>query len=143
MTATDPPWLDVLIHEYLRAVKSLASRLAAEYGVPDLLTGRRSRAIPRTGETSGGIEFRFHGAGCWMSDGDTVVDIDFGPDGAIDVFDAWRLHVYSEDQPDLVGVRTPAEVDEALDALHRAGGLVEVERSKRFRLASATCEIRG
>ena len=130
----NPLWIKTLIHDYLRAAESLSSRLAAAFGVSDLPSGRRSRSIPRTGETPDGIEFRFHGAGCWMTDGDTTVDIDFGPDGTIDVFDAWRLHVYSEDQPSLTGVRSSTEVGEALGGLLGVGALIQLEGSKRFRL---------
>ncbi|MBU1431851.1 hypothetical protein KKF91_15020 [Myxococcota bacterium] len=128
-------WLEDLIHHYLSAANSLISRLVADYQIPDLLTGRRIGTVPRTGVSASGIEFRFHGAGCWLTDGDTIVDLDFGPDGSTNVFDAWRLHVYSEDQPDLAGVRTQTEVQDGLAALLIAGRLAQVGDSNQFRLA--------
>lgn len=126
-------WIDELITEYLDAVHSLTQRLATTYGQTDLLEGRRNKAIPRVSETSSGLDFSFHGIGCWISDGRRSVDLDFLPSGQTDGFDAWRLHVFTEENPSFVGVRSQSSIEHALEQRMQAGLIQPVEGSRLYR----------
>ena len=87
-----------LIHEYQRAVRTVVAALRTGFGCDDLLMARRNGEIPKDGVT-GGIEFSFHGAGCMGTGAGFEVDFDFGPDGRVDGFDAWRLWRFANQNP--------------------------------------------
>ncbi|HZI12183.1 MAG TPA: hypothetical protein VE153_17500 [Myxococcus sp.] len=126
-------WLGRLISEYVQATRALSQRLGAAFAQSSLLQGRRDKAIPRSGRTADGLVFNFHGAGCWISDGQLSVDFDFLPDGQVDGFDAWRLHVFTEENPALVGVRSHEEVQLALELLAKLGRVLPVEGTSLYR----------
>lgn len=127
-------WIMKLISEYMGSARALSRKLCAAFTQNDLLSGRRSNAIPRTGVTSDGLEFSFHGIGCWLSDGKQSVDIDFTPNGHIGAFDAWKLHVFSRENPSIVGSRSQQEVQAALDHLLDRGHIQHIEGSALYRL---------
>jgi hypothetical protein len=126
-------WMGRLISEYVQATRALSQRLGAAFGQSSLLQGRRDQAIPRSGRTADGLVFNFHGIGCWISDGQLSVDFDFLPDGQVDGFDAWRLHVFTEDNPSLVGVRGREEIQLALELLAKLGRIRLVEGTRLYR----------
>lgn len=127
-------WISALIDSYLRCARAMSARLAATYGVDDLLKARRSKVIPPAGVTDDGLEFRFHGIGVALDDATWSIDIDFLPFGLIGGFDAWRLHLFTEENPS-VTKRSQAEVQVALDALEHRGDIVRVEFSSLYRSA--------
>lgn len=127
-------WITSLISHYTLSAERLNRRLCESFRQPDLLTGRRRNAIPRTGRSADGVEFRFHGAGCWMSDGEVSVDVDFTPEGGVDGFDAWRLHAYSEENPDVVGCRSRDDVQACLSSLEERGLVTLVHSGRLYRL---------
>jgi len=133
-------WIVQLISQYLVSVRALSQRLGEAFNQDDLLPGRRSRVIPRAGVTANGLEFRFHGIGCWISDGTVSVDFDFMPDGQIGGFDAWRLHVFSEENSSVGGVWSQHEVQAALDRLVHQGLAQSVEGSSLYRLCTMCAE---
>ncbi|WP_407667150.1 DUF6896 domain-containing protein [Myxococcus qinghaiensis] len=135
------PWVIELIHQYLQMVQHLSQRLTESFGVSELLSGRREKTIPRAGTTDSGLEYRFHGNGCWISDGARQVDFDWMPDGRIDGFDAWRLHRFSDDNPAVVGVRTHDEVQTELDGLRGRGSIQVVEGGAFYRLSAVSVEL--
>ena len=133
----DGEWIVGLVSQYLNSARSLSQRLGEAFSQEDLLSGRRNKRIPRTGVAANGLEFSFHGIGCWISDGTFSVDFDFLPDGQIGGFDAWRLHVFSEDNPSAVGSRPQHEVQTALNRLLDRGLIQTVEGSSSlYRLRS-------
>jgi hypothetical protein len=129
----DEEWMLTLISQYLSSARSLSRRLCVAFSQEDLLSGRRSKAIPPSGNVADELEFRFHGIGCWISDGKLSVDFDFLPDGQIGGFDAWRLHVFSEENPSFVGPRSQHDIQMALDRLLERGLIQAVEGSTLYR----------
>lgn len=114
-----------LICEYSAEVAEAFRELHATY--PSVEIRPLNRTIPRRGTLPSGRTYSFHGIGCLFELQDVVVDMDFGPDGRIDGFDAWRLNLFAEsrDQPEWT-----------LDALGNA--LAELLRDgKVVRLTSA------
>ncbi|NNC16733.1 hypothetical protein HJC22_13505 [Corallococcus exiguus] len=99
----DEEWIVALIEQYLASARSFAERLCRAFGQEDLLSGRRSKVIPRKGVVSGGLEFDFHGIGCRFSEGTSRVDVDFTPEGKVSGFDAWRLHEFSAENASFGG----------------------------------------
>jgi hypothetical protein len=129
-------WIMRLISQYLESVRILSRRLCQAFNLDDLLSGRRSRQIPRTGVVANGLEFSFHGIGCRIEDGTLSVDFDFMPGGKSGGFDAWRLHLFSEENPSIVGVWSEKEVRAALERLEAQGLIQRVERSSLYRLCA-------
>jgi hypothetical protein len=85
-----------LILDYRRSVDAAVAALQRQSGVDDLLVGHRAGRIARRGrlEYPRGL-FAFHGVGCRFEIAGRTVDVDFGPDGRHDGFDAWRLGLYA------------------------------------------------
>jgi hypothetical protein len=133
-------WIAKLVSQYLVSARILSQRLCEAFNQDELLAGRRNKAIPRAGIAANGLEFRFHGFGCWISDGTVSVDFDFTPDGQIGGFDAWRLHVFSEENPSVVGLRSQHEVQAALDLLLEQGLIQPIEGSALYRLGAMLAE---
>jgi hypothetical protein len=133
-------WIVQLIFQYLERARLLAQRLCEAFNQDDLLSGRRAKAIPRTGVAPGGIEFSFHGIGCRICDGKVSVDFDFLPAGQIGGFDAWRLHIFSEENPSLVGAQSQQEVQTALDRLLKRGIIQSLEGSSLYRIRTMLAE---
>ncbi|RKH45241.1 DUF6896 domain-containing protein [Corallococcus sicarius] len=129
----DSEWVVDLIEQYLGCVRAFSERLCRAMGQEDLLSGRRSKEIPRVGTTSDGLEFAFHGIGCRFSDGESSVDFDFTPDGKMSGFDAWRLHEFSRDNASSGGERSPEEVKEALKRLLNRGLIEPLPGSSLYR----------
>jgi hypothetical protein len=85
-----------LISDYQRAVRTTVTGLMKQTGSKNLLADSRSGMFPRKGVLlSPNGTYAFHGIGCRFEVGSRVVDVDFGPDGNFDGFDAWRLHLYA------------------------------------------------
>lgn len=116
-----------LVHEYVETCVELADLVAAEYGQRSLAGGWRSGAIPREGQTRGGIRFEFHGNGCVLTIGNISVDFDFLPQGgSVGTIDAARLGFFFDDHPSKVGVFPSNLIQAGLDQLVLRGELVNV-----------------
>lgn len=131
-TVDSNEWLGDLILQYIEASQSLARRLCQSFGVADLVTGRRDKRIPRTGTTPEGLAFSFHGIGCRMSDSILSVDFDFLPSDQLGGFDAWRLHLFADENRARFGRRSLEQVRAAFDEFRVAGRVVAVPQSKLF-----------
>jgi len=117
----------ILIDDYQAAVRRVVSALRVGFGRNDLLLAWHSREIPKDGVTSG-IRFSFHGVGCRATVDGVKVDFDFGLDGRIDGFDAWRLWYFARQNPTRYPqFRRQEDVEAALERLARSG---EIERSR-------------
>lgn len=133
----EPREIIPLIQRYLAAVESSSGRLREQFGVQNLVEGRRSGRIPREGKLEGGGEFSFHGVGCRIDDRAASVDFDFGPGGRTDGFDAWRLHVFARDNPATEDTKLDTSeqgLEAALLALLSAGGVYQLEGDSLFYL---------
>ena len=116
-----------LIREYLAAVHKVVSALRAGLGYQNLLAAYHQRKIPKEGVING-VEFSFHGIGCWAVVDGLEVDFDFGPDSRIDGFEPWRLWRFAEQQPETYPLfRQVEDVKKAMERLERSG---EIECSR-------------
>ncbi|WP_374268546.1 DUF6896 domain-containing protein [Corallococcus sp. RDP092CA] len=127
-------WILDLIEQYLESARSFSDRLCRAFGQKDLLSGRRSKVIPRKGIVPGGLEFDFHGIGCRFSDGSFSVDVDFTPEGKVSGFDSWRLHAFSAENASFGGVRSHEDVAVALENLLAQGLIERLPGSHLYRL---------
>ncbi|WP_437576750.1 DUF6896 domain-containing protein [Sorangium sp. So ce887] len=89
-----------LVCRYIATTTRLATQLRGELGVHDLLGAVNNRVFPRTGHLKDGASYHFHGVGCSVETPTLCVDFDFGPNGRVDGFDAWRLRAFAEQSPD-------------------------------------------
>uniref|UniRef100_UPI003D34A35D DUF6896 domain-containing protein n=1 Tax=Corallococcus coralloides TaxID=184914 RepID=UPI003D34A35D len=130
----DSEWILDLIEQYLNSARSFSDRLCRAFGQEDLLSGRRSKAIPGKGIVPGGLEFNFHGIGCRFSDGTSSVDVDFTPEGKVSGFDGWRLHAFSAENASFGGLRSHEDVESALKKLLAQGLIEPLPGSHLYRL---------
>ena len=96
---TAPGTADVLqlVLDYRRAVDVAVSALRHQAGTDDLWSAIRSGTLAKRGRLIAPRgRYTFHGAGCCFEIARRTVDVDFGPDGRHDGFDAWRLGLYAE-----------------------------------------------
>lgn len=116
-----------LADEYVGDAYDVVSVLRRHYPYQNLLQGRRTGSIPQQGDLPEGIRFEFHGIGCLFQTASKKLDLDFGPDGRCDGFDAWRLHLFANENDLDVGKPTLAEIEEGLAQLERIG---EIEKPR-------------
>ena len=85
-----------LVLDYRRAVDAAVAALQRQAGTQDLWGALRSGSLSRRGRLAVPRgTFAFHGIGCRFEIARRTVDVDFGPDGRYDGFDAWRLSLYA------------------------------------------------
>jgi hypothetical protein len=85
-----------LIQCYQQAALAAVEELRSQVGTVDLLRAVNSRAAPRQGILPSGKTYEFHGVGCRFERDQQTVDVDFGPGGRCDGFDAWRLWMFAQ-----------------------------------------------
>jgi hypothetical protein len=93
-----------LIHEYQSRILEAASLFEKHKGIaPSDLVYWKQADLPREGfiDPKQNIEYCFHGIGCRVNLLDGEVDWDFGHNGRLDGFDAWRLWRFASDGTDL------------------------------------------
>ena len=122
--------IEELIRAYRTRLFEVADVLGRHFDVaPDqLLAAKNRREIPSSGDASG-LEFRFHGVGLWVgASSGRAVDFDWGPNGELGGFDAWRLHNFAMTNKPFKQRKADAysgeTIDRALESLHEQG-LVE------------------
>lgn len=119
-----------LIQDYLAAVESSVRHLCRAAKVGD---AREARAIlGKQGVLRDGTSFYFHGFGCRVRRDGREVDWDFGPEGEIDQFDAWRLLIYVRQflPRKLRGSGTETDMRGELEALCTRGVIERLDRGK-------------
>lgn len=90
--------IDHVINEYVRWVRSYVSTMQLHFGSRNLLIDRREGRIPKRGQI-GDFEFVFHGVGCTINTPLHSIDFDFGPEGMVGGFDAFRLSIFANSLP--------------------------------------------
>jgi len=92
-----------LIHEYQAKVLEAASLFEKYKSVSQTkLMRARFEGLPTDGflDPEKTIEYYFHGIGCCVTFSNVRVDWDFGHNGRIDGFDAWRLWIFAKEGTD-------------------------------------------
>ncbi|HWE93874.1 MAG TPA: hypothetical protein VG269_07930 [Tepidisphaeraceae bacterium] len=110
-----------LIAEYQAAARSAVVALREVSHSSDLIRDWRSGRLKASGtlqQPRG--QYRFHGVGCRFEIGGRTVDVDFGPAGRYDGFDAWRLQQFAESGQGGSSLNVAA-IERGLAALASAG----------------------
>src|SRR5262245_44469003 len=86
-----------LIRTYRQAVADAVGELSAS-GIPLPRSNIEwsLSSVPYIGSLRGGGKYRKHGYGCTVETAKGEVDFDFGPQGEVDGFDAWRLWLFAD-----------------------------------------------
>lgn len=90
--------LERMIDEYVSCVRACVSILQEHFGSTNLLIDSREGRIPKRGKIAD-VTFMFHGVGCTIDTASSSVNFDFGPDGAVGGFDAYRLSRFAKSLP--------------------------------------------
>jgi len=89
----------VLIASYVAAVRGAVAAIAVHLCTTSLLDAVRENPELRSGALDSTTTYAFHGVGCRVMMGDRTIDFDFGPNGAVGGFDAWRLWLFAVGDP--------------------------------------------
>jgi hypothetical protein len=117
--------LDRLISDYQERVRAaVALMLRSGIQMPYSDAGWFEMDIPSSGELQGGIRYCKHGYGCEVSLAMGEVDFDFGEQGEIGGFDAWRLICFARGRLAEYGFDSGDAVEECFRAEVTAGALV-------------------
>ena len=117
--------LALLISDYQASVAS-AVDLMQRSGIarPPSNTDWVGTDIPQRGELEGGVRYFKHGYGCAVHLATGTVDCDFGAQGEIAGFDAWRLASFAGDRLSAYGFVDEDALTECFKAEVAAGSLV-------------------
>ena len=117
--------LAFLISDYQASVAS-AVDLMQRSGIPRPPTNTDwvGTDIPQRGELEGAVRYFKHGYGCAVHLPTGTVDFDFGAQGEIGGFDAWRLASFAGDRLSAYGFVDEAALTECFKAEVAAGSLV-------------------
>ncbi|MFL1505410.1 DUF6896 domain-containing protein [Pseudomonas sp. O64] len=119
--------LENLIAEYLEQVKKATDLLEYSCGTKNILRLWRIQKKPRCGMVIGDVTYELHGIGCCVYLSGICIDFDYGPDGRVDGFDAWRLYIYACELPKRHKKYTSKE---ALD--HEFNEYLKLEKAKKI-----------
>jgi hypothetical protein len=85
-----------LVSHFQRAAAALVGEFRKETKTKDLLRGWKQGRISKTGRLKRSkARYSFHGTGCRFELGGRTIEVEFGPSGRVDGFDAWRLEKYA------------------------------------------------
>lgn len=111
-----------LIYEYQAAtIDALILLQRAEIRMPTSATDWADMDIPLTGSLDKNVTYDKHGHGCDVCLSGKVVNFDFGRDGEVGLFDAWKLFVFTAKQLKDYGLETYDELEEMLEELGSEG----------------------
>lgn len=114
-----------LISDYQTSVRA-AVELMRQSGIqlPATNVDWAATDIPQRGELKGGNPYFKHGYGCAVRLPGGAVDFDFGEQGEIDGFDAWRLAGFAGSRLSEYGFVSEAALNECFKAEVAVGSLV-------------------
>lgn len=79
--------------------------------------------VPGRGALASGFTYHKHGFGCAVNGPAWAVDFDFGDEGQMDGFDAWRLHRFARRRLPEYGFTSEKDIEAALNEAERSGEL--------------------
>jgi hypothetical protein len=116
--------LFTLVNDYQAVVRRAVELLAASgIELPTSNTSWAGLDIPQNGELNGQIRYYKHGYGCAVYFPNEVVDFDFGANGEIDGFDAWRLLGFAGARLCRYGFSSEEELKSAFNVAVQCGDL--------------------
>jgi hypothetical protein len=116
--------LPKLIGDFQRRVAEAVTMLEAA-GVPRPASNMEwaTNGVAGRGALANGFAFHKHGFGCAVRGPGWHVDFDFGAEGQIDGFDAWRLYDFAHEHLADYGFKSEEEIKVAIAAAVDAGEL--------------------
>jgi hypothetical protein len=116
--------LSKLILDYQRRVAEAVKMVEAN-GIPRPVSNTSWATSHDPGRMSlpGGFTFYKHGFGCSVDGPEWGIDFDFGADGQIDGFDAWRLFAFARRRLSEYGFTSAEEIESAVYLAADAGEL--------------------
>jgi hypothetical protein len=120
-----------LISAYLAEIAAAIEDLRDAFPDLDNIHDWKRLAIPREGVLPSGRKFFFHGIGCRFELDADDVDVDFGPNGETNGFDAWRILCFQKNRETAMEM-TRAEIEHALSEMYESGDLVRIKNSSLF-----------
>jgi hypothetical protein len=116
-----------LIVDYQRAVRAAVVGLKRQSGTANLLNAWKAGKIRQSGRlTQPRGKYSFHGTGCRFEISGRAIEVDFGPSGRFDGFDAWRLQQYAESAFEWLDLQS-ASIGRSLQNLESTGLIVRPE----------------
>ena|SRR6266496_1369047 len=114
-----------LIQSYQRIARLAIGAMNQRFQATNILSALADGQIPRHGKLEQG-SFAFHGVGCRFQLSEGIIDIDFGPNGRFDGFDAWRLMLFAQENSRQLKCPkyTQEQVQRGIDELLKAGEIV-------------------
>ena len=111
-----------LIDDYVAAAKRLFPRVASHLNIQLPISNIEwsLSSVEEVGETPNGIKYWKHGFGLKMSDSRTIIDLDLGPRGEYDGFDAMRLSYFVNANNIQTSYKTHDEIEVALQEALKA-----------------------
>ena len=116
-----------LIVDYQRAARAAVVGLKRQSGSSNPFHAWRAGKLRQSGrliQPRG--KYSFHGTGCRFEIGGRNVDVDFGPSGRHDGFDAWRLQQYAESAFEWLDLHS-STINRSLRNLESTGLIVRPE----------------
>ncbi|WP_437574163.1 DUF6896 domain-containing protein [Sorangium sp. So ce887] len=119
------PRLAKLIEDY-RAKVAEAVALLERAGIPRPSSSLEwsQTDVAGRGEFTGGYRYFKHGFGCAVAGPKWTVDFDFGDEGQIDGFDAWRLLQFAGKRLGQYGFTSQEQLEHTFEDAKAAGDLV-------------------
>jgi hypothetical protein len=113
-----------LIGDYQKRVSEAVAMLVA-VGIPRPSSNLAWAVsdVPGKGTLAGGFTYYKHGYGCAVHGPVWGVDFDFGDEGQIDGFDAWRLYDFAQRRPTEYGFNSEKEIEGAVKDAERLSEL--------------------
>ena len=127
--SADPRSADVLqlIVDYQRAARAAVVGLKRQAGSANLLSSWRMGKLRQSGRLAQPRgRYSFHGTGCRFEISGRVLEVDFGPSGRHDGFDAWRLQQYAGSAFEWLDLHSSA-INRSLRNLESTGLIVRPE----------------
>jgi hypothetical protein len=125
--------LEKLIFDFLSKVDKATFLLEKKFGTRCILRLWRTYKIDRCGTVVGNITYELHGVGCIVYLPEVCVNFDYGINGRIDGFDAWRLYMYACELPNQYKKYTDKNVlDKEFEEYIQSGRLEKMEGTEDY-----------
>jgi hypothetical protein len=122
----------LLIKQYISCSKYMCDALRDTYNIKEetLLGARRMSLLPKEGMLEEGFTYSFHGGGCYFEFENGTIDVEFGPNGRCDGFDAYRLHDFliTSKKNEYKYISSSKEIQEAIDHLFKYKKIIQLKQ---------------
>jgi hypothetical protein len=107
--------------EYIKEATRMVDHFRQSHPFQDLVRAWRSGEVSSSGNLPGDVHYQFHGSGCIFQSPNRTVDLDFGPQGRCDGFDAWRVFQFATANYGEDAIPSLADFTEGILELEKSG----------------------